>query len=311
MPLSTREAYGNALKTLGNQYDFWVMDADLSKATNTKVFAETYPNRFVNMGISEGDLMTTAAGIATCGQTVFASTFAVFATGRACEQVRNSIAYPSLNVKIAATHGGVLIGPDGGSHQAIEDIAIMRALPNMTVIVPCDEASTHQAVEASINHNGPVYLRFGRFPSDAVYTSSAAPFEIGKGNVLVDGNDVTLIAIGDMVSESLKAAEILKEKNINAAVIDMHTVKPIDKRLVVEYAQKTKGIVTAEDHNIIGGLGSAVSEVIAENPYAPVARIGLNDTYGRSGSRADLMEYFKLSGKDIADKAIALLARKR
>ena len=307
MALSTREAYGNALKNLADQYDFWVMDADLSKATNTKVFAADYPDRFVNVGISEGDLMTTAAGIASCGQTVFASTFAIFASCRACEQVRNSIAYTNLNVKIAATHGGVLIGPDGGSHQAIEDISIMRTFPNMTVIVPSDEALTYKAVEYAIKHEGPVYLRFGRFPSDDIYTKENAPFEWGKGNVLRDGSDITLIAIGDMVSESLKAAEQLKESGFSAAVIDMHTVKPIDKELILKYANKTKAVITAEDHTIIGGLGSAVAEVMAENPSVPLARIGLKDTFGRSGSRKELMEYFHLSAKDIAQQALSLL----
>lgn len=307
MALSTREAYGFALKELAEEYDFWVMDADLSKATNTKVFADAYPDRFINVGISEGDLMTTAAGIASCGQTVFASTFAIFASCRACEQVRNSIAYTSLNVKIAATHGGVLIGPDGGSHQAIEDISIMRTFPNMSVIVPSDPALTYKAVEFAIKHQGPVYLRFGRFPCEDVYVSSDAPFAFGKGNVLLDGTDITLIAIGDMVSESLHAAEKLKNQGISAAVIDMHTVKPIDRDLIIEYAKKTKAIVTAEDHSIIGGLGSAVSEVIAENPYARVARIGLQDTFGRSGSRDALLHYFKLSADDIASKAVTLL----
>lgn len=311
MVLSTREAYGEALRKLGAKYDFWVMDADLSKATKTDLFAEAYPERFINMGISEGDLMSTAAGLASCGQTVFASTFAVFAAGRAFEQVRNSIAYTNLNVKVAATHGGVLIGPDGGSHQAIEDISNMRTLPNMTVIVPCDAVSTFEAVEQAINLNGPVYLRFGRFPSGEVYKPGSCPFEIGKGNVLIDGGDITLMAIGDMVSESIEAASILKQKGIKAAVIDMHTIKPIDSALIIKYAEKTGAIVTAEDHNIIGGLGSAVAEVIAENCTARLARIGVQDMFGRSGSKEELKKYYRLTAEDIAEKAMSLVEYKR
>ncbi|MBN2558943.1 MAG: transketolase family protein [Clostridia bacterium] len=311
MALSTREAYGEALRKLGAKYDFWVMDADLSKATKTDLFADAYPERFINMGIAEGNLMSTAAGLASCGQTVFASTFAIFATGRAFEQVRNSIAYTNLNVKVAATHGGVLIGPDGGSHQAIEDISNMRTLPNMTVVVPCDAASTYEAVEQAINLVGPVYLRFGRFPGDDVYKTGSCPFEIGKGNVLIDGNDVTLIAIGDMVPESIKAASILKQNGIDAAVIDMHTVKPIDAPLIIEYAAKTGAVVTAEDHNIIGGLGSAVAEVLAENCTARLGRIGVQDLFGRSGSKEELKKYYKLTAEDIAEKAMALVEYKR
>ena len=309
MPLSTREAYGKALCKLADKYDFWVMDADLSKATKTNDFAEEHPDKFFNMGIAEGNLMSTAAGIASCGQTVFASTFAVFAAGRAFEQIRNSIAYTTLNVKIAATHGGVLIGPDGGSHQAIEDIGTMRTLPNMTILAPCDEISTISAVEAAIKHKGPVYLRFGRFPSDDVY-ESIPEIIIGKGNIIRDGDDVTLIGIGDMVSECIKAAKMLEEKNISAAVIDMCSVKPVDKELIIQYADKTGAVLTAEDHNIINGLGSSVAEVLAENCTAKLGRIGLNDTFGRSGSREDLMEYFHLSANDIAQKAITLIENK-
>ncbi len=306
MPLSTREAYGEALCQLADKYDFLVLDADLSKATKTIDFAKLHPERFFNIGIAEGNLMSTAAGIASCGQTVFASTFAVFAAGRAFEQVRNSVAYTSLNVKIAATHGGVLIGPDGGSHQAIEDIGTMRTLPNMTILVPSDELSTIAAVETAINHDGPVYLRFGRFPSDDIYTSKP-DIKIGKGTLLIDGSDVTLIGIGDMVSECLKAAAILKEQNVSAAVIDMCSVKPVDKELIIKYADKTGVVVTAEDHNIINGLGSSAAEVLAENGNAKLGRIGLQDTFGRSGSREDLLEYFHLSAKDIAEKALSLL----
>ncbi|MCR1899396.1 transketolase family protein [Irregularibacter muris] len=310
MSLSTREAYGIAIESLGDKYDFWVMDADLSKATMTHLFGEKFPDRFVNMGISESDLMTTAAGIASCGQMVFASTFAIFAAGRAFEQIRNSIAYTGLNVKIAATHGGVLIGEDGGSHQCIEDISLMRTLPNMTVIAPCDEASTFSAVEAAVKVSGPVYLRFGRFPAENVYTEGHVPFVVGKGNVIEDGDDVVIFAIGDMVSNAIKAAGMLAADGLSAAVIDMHTIKPIDKELILEYAFKTGAVVTAEDHNIIGGLGSAVAEVLAENPHAVLRRLGVKDTFGRSGKRKDLEEYFGLTSKDIYEKCRDAIASK-
>lgn len=301
MPLSTREAYGKALLKFADTYDYIVMDADLSKATQTVLFSKEYPRRFFNMGIAEGNLMSTAAGAATCGKTVFASTFAVFATGRAFEQIRNSIAYPKLNVKIAATHGGVLIGEDGGSHQAIEDISNMRTLPNMTVIVPCDEQSSYMAVKAAIELDGPVYLRFGRFATEDVYSEGSVPFQIGKGNVLREGTDVTIIAIGDMVCESLKAASILKEEDIDACVIDMHTVKPIDRELILKKAKISRAVVTAEDHSIIGGLGSAVAEVLSESPIASLRRVGLNDCFGTTGSRRELADYFGLNAANIAE----------
>ncbi|MFI3208796.1 MAG: transketolase family protein [Eubacteriales bacterium] len=293
--LSTREAYGQALATLGETNEFMVLDADLSKATQTVAFAKKFPERFFNIGIAEGDMMTTAAGMATTGKTVFASTFAMFAAGRAYEQIRNSIAYTGLNVKIGATHGGILIGEDGASHQCIEDISLMRTIPNMTVIVPCDESSVYEAVKASIEYDGPVYLRFGRMSSEPVYTKETAKFEIGKGNVLKDGTDVTIIAIGDLVAEALKAAQELEEQGVSAAVIDMASVKPIDKALVLEYAEKTGKIITAEDHNIIGGLGSAVAEILAEESDAKLRRVGARDEFGGSGPRAVLMEAYKLN----------------
>ncbi len=298
MGLSTREAYGKALAEHGKKMDFVVLDADLAKATQTVLFKKAFPERFFNMGISEGDMMTTAAGMSTCGKKVFASTFAVFAAGRAYEQVRNSIAYPNLPVVIAATHGGALIGEDGASHQAIEDIALMRATPNMTVIVPCDEHSVFQAVEFAANAKTPVYLRFGRFPCDDVY-KAGDKITIGKGSVLKDGTDVTIIAIGDLVPEAVKAAELLAKEGVNAAVIDMHTVKPIDRELIEKYAEKTGKIITAEDHNIIGGLGSAVTEIVAEKANAKVKRLGLNDTFGKSGTKPALQEYFGLNAANI------------
>lgn len=298
--LTTREAYGEALAKLGQTRDFLVLDADLAKATQTVRFQKKFPERFFDMGIAEGDMMTTAAGMATTGKTVFASTFAMFASGRAYEQVRNSIAYPNLHVIIGATHGGVLIGEDGASHQCIEDISLMRTMPNMTVVVPCDAASVFEAVKAALDWEGPVYLRFGRASCPPVY-GEKAPFTLGRGNVLRDGSDVTIIAIGDMVYEALGACEILRQQGISAAVIDMHTVKPIDRELILEYAGKTGKIVTAEDHNIIGGLGSAVAEVLAEENCARLRRVGIPDTFGRSGKRADLQQYFGLTAEHIAE----------
>ncbi len=299
--LSTREAYGQALAALGETNEFLVLDADLSKATQTIAFANKYPERFFNIGIAEGDMMTTAAGMATTGKTVFASTFAMFAAGRAYEQIRNSIAYTGLNVKIGATHGGILIGEDGASHQCIEDISLMRTIPNMTVIVPCDELTVHKAVKAAIEFDGPVYLRFGRASSEAVYTEETARFEIGKGNVLRDGDDVTIIAIGDLVAEAMKAAKVLEEKGVSAAVIDMASVKPIDKELVLKYAEKTGKIITAEDHNVIGGLGSAVAEILAEESSAKLRRVGAQDEFGGSGTREELAEAYKLTAAGILE----------
>lgn len=306
MALSTREAYGAALVKLSEKYDFWVMDADLSKATKTDGFAKAHPDRFLDMGIAECNLMGTAAGIATCGERVFASSFAMFTAGRAFEQIRNSIAYPRLNVKIGATHGGVLLGEDGGSHQAIEDLSLMRTLPNMTVICPCDEASTYPLVEEALLMDGPVYLRFGRFTAEDVYTGDTE-FTIGRGNVVRDGSDVTLVGIGEMVSASLHAAEILAQQGIDAAVIDMHTLKPIDRDMILTYGKRTGRIVTAEDHSVIGGLGGAVAEVLAENPCAALRRIGLQDTFGRSGTIDALKKYYHLMPEDIASAAMQMI----
>lgn len=307
MSLSTREAYGMALASLGETEEFVVLDADLAKATQTQNFAKKFPHRFFDMGISEGDLIGTAAGIATTGEPVFASTFAMFAAGRAYEQVRNAVAYPRLNVKIAATHGGVLIGEDGASHQCIEDISLMRTIPGMTVLVPCDEHSVYLAVKAALKMDGPVYLRFGRASSEPVYTEATAKFEIGKGNVIRDGQDITIMAIGDLVAEAVKAATILEERNISAAVIDMASVKPLDRELVCEYAAKTGKIVTAEDHNVIGGLGSAVAEVLAEIGAAKLRRVGMQDEFGCSGKRGELQEKFKLNAQGILEAVEALL----
>ncbi|OON98627.1 MAG: transketolase [Epulopiscium sp. Nele67-Bin004] len=298
--IPTREAYGKALVQFGATKEFFVLDADLAKATQTFLFKEAYPQRFFDMGIAEADMMTTAAGMASCGKKVFASSFAMFAAGRAYEQIRNSIAYPNLPVVIGATHGGVMIGEDGASHQAIEDISLMRGMPNMTVIVPCDAESVTQIVEQSLEFKSPIYLRTGRGATPVVYTNGEK-ITIGKGNILRDGTDLTIIAIGELVPEALKAADILKNEGVSVAVIDMHTVKPIDRELVCEYAKKTKNIITAEDHSIIGGLGSAVAEILAETGDAKLKRLGVNDEYGKSGTRDALQEFFKLNAAGIVE----------
>ncbi len=310
MSLSTREAYGRALVALAEKRDFVVLDADLSKATQTCLFAKAYPDRFFDLGIAEGHMMNVAAGMAACGETVFASTFAIFGAGRAYEQIRNGIAYTGLNVKIACSHGGVLIGEDGGSHQAIEDLALMRVLPGMTVIAPCDELSTYAAVEAALAVDGPVYLRFGRFPVPAVYTPRTIKFEIGKGNVLRDGRDCVVFALGDMVFEALEAAKMLAERGVDIAVVDLHTVKPIDREIVLTLAKKTRAVVTAEDHSVIGGLGSAVADALSETPIAYQERVGIKDQFGQSGSSAALKEYFGLNAVNIARACERAMARR-
>lgn len=303
--LSTREAYGLALAEFGAQYDFYVLDADLAKATQTIKFKEKYPERFIDMGIAESNMMNFAAGISSCGVPVFASTFAAFAAGRAYDQVRNGIAYPNCNVKIGATHGGVLIGADGGSHQCIEDISLMRTIPNMTVLCPCDVEETYACVKAALQKDGPVYLRFGRLGTPDVYEKGTLDFEIGKGRVVLDGADVTIIAVGDMVYRSVEAAGLLKKEGIVAAVIDMASVKPIDEKLILTYAKKTGAVVTAEDHNVIGGLGGAVAEVLSRDLPTPMEFVGIQDRFGCSGSPTELE---KLYGLDI--EAIAEAARK-
>lgn len=307
--LSTREAYGLALAALGEQYDFYVLDADLSKATQTVQFAKKFPDRFLNMGIAEGNMMNFAAGMSSCGKPVFASTFAAFAAGRAYDQIRNGIVYPNCNVKIGATHGGVLIGADGGSHQCVEDLALMRAIPGMVVLCPCDTMDTNACVEAALKYEGPVYLRFGRLPSPDVYAEPVS-FEIGKGDVIRDGTDVTLIAVGDMVARCVQAAESLAAEGICAAVINMASVKPIDAALICRYAEKTGCIVTAEDHNVKGGLGGAVAEVLAASKPVPVEFVGIQDVFGRSGEPSELAEVYGLTGETIAAAARKAISRK-
>lgn len=307
---ATREAYGQALEELGAVHqDVVVLDADLSKSTKTSMFQSKYPERFFNAGIAEQNLMGLAAGFAAAGKVPFASTFAVFATGRAYDQIRNSICYPRLNVKIAATHAGITVGEDGGSHQALEDINLMRGLPNMTVLVPADGPEAKNAVKAAAEYEGPVYIRLGRSGVPTI-TDADAPFVIGKGRVMREGSDVTLIGCGMMVAKALEAADALAEEGVSAAVIDMSTIKPIDRELIVEWAKKTGAIVTAEEHNIIGGLGSAVAEVLVEEALVPMERVGIEDVFGESGIGGELVEKYRLTAEHIVEKAKRAMARK-
>ncbi len=305
--IATREAYGKALSELGDKYkNIIVLDADLSKSTKTDLFKAKFPERFINCGIAESNMMSVAAGIASCGNIVFASTFAMFAAGRAFEQVRNSIGYPHLNVKIGASHAGITVGEDGASHQCIEDIALMRSIPGMVVINPCDATSTKKLVEEVVKYYGPVYLRLGRLAVEVVYDDNVK-FEIGKSITIKDGNDVTIIATGLMVQEALKAHDILKEKGISARVIDMHTIKPIDRDAIIKAAKETKGIVSCEEHNIHGGLGSAIAEVLCETFPAKMKIIGIKDEFGRSGEPKALMKKYGITADDIVNGVLDVL----
>lgn len=307
--IATREAYGKALCDLASKYAYVVLDADLAAATKTGMFKKAYPDRFFDCGIAEGNMMSVAAGIASTGKTVFASSFAMFASGRAFEQVRNSIGYPGLNVKIGATHGGISVGEDGATHQCNEDFATMRSIPGMVIINPADAVEAAAAVEAAIIHNGPVYMRFGRYALPILYGEDYK-FELGKGVELADGTDVTLVGTGFMVSTCLEARELLAKEGISARVINIHTIKPIDKEILVKAAKETGAIVTAEEHTIYGGLGSAVAEVLVENHPVPMARVGVEDTFGRSGTVPALMEYYGLTAENIAKKAKEVINRK-
>lgn len=308
--IATRDAYGEALAELGAvNENIVVLEADLSKSTKTSDFKKVYPERHFNMGIAEQNMLGVAAGFAAAGKIPFASSFAVFATGRAYDQIRNSIAYPNLNVKIAATHAGLTVGEDGGSHQMLEDIALMRALPNMTVIVPADGIETKQAVKAAAEYEGPVYIRMGR-PKVPVLFDENYTFEIGKGVVLKEGTDVTLVGTGIMVSKAVEAAELLAAEGISAAVVNISTIKPLDAELIVAQAQKTGAIVTCEEHNIYGGLGSAVAEVLVENCPVPMARVGVADKFGESGLPDELLEKYGLTAANIAAQAKAVIAKK-
>ncbi len=301
--IATREAYGNALAELGEKYDFVVLDADLAAATKTGVFKKKYPERFFDCGIAEGNMVTVAAGIASTGKIPFVSTFAMFAAGRAFEQIRNSVAYPHLNVKIGATHAGITVGEDGATHQCLEDIGTMRTVPGMVIINPADAVEARAAVEAALNHDGPVYMRFGRLAVPVFNDAESYKFELGKGIQLCDGNDVTIIATGIMVNMAVEAAELLKAEGISARVINIHTIKPIDREIITKAAKETGAIVTAEEHNIIGGLGSAVAEVVCEECPVPVVRLGVEDQFGRSGKVPALLEMYGLTKENIAAKA--------
>lgn len=306
MGIATREAYGNVLKNvLVNNPDVVVLDADLGNATKSITFKSVAPERYFDMGISEQDMMGTAAGLATCGKIPFASTFAVFAAGRAFEQVRNSIAYPRLNVKIAATHAGLTVGEDGGSHQSVEDISLMRSLPNMTVISPADAREAEEAIKASVEYVGPVYIRLGRAAVEDIHGEDYK-FRWGKGEVLREGKDVGIIATGIMVAKALEAAKILEQEGISARVVNIHTIKPLDKELIIETAKQTGKIVTAEEHSVIGGLGSAVSETLIREYPVRQAMVGIQDSFGESGKPAELLAKYGLTAEDIAKAAKGL-----
>jgi transketolase len=309
---ATRESYGAALVELGEKYDFLVLDADLAAATKTGMFKKKFPERFFDCGIAEGNMMCVAAGIAATGKVVFASSFAMFAAGRAFEQVRNCIGYPHLNVKIGATHAGITVGEDGATHQCNEDIALMRTIPGMTIISPADADEAYAAVEAAINFYGPVYLRFGRFAVPNLTPElKDYKFEIGKGVTYREGKDVTIVANGYMVHLAVEAAEMLAKEGIDAGVINIHTIKPLDTELLVDAAKKSGAIVTAEEHTVIGGLGAAVCEALAESCPVPVLRVGVEDQYGRSGKVPELLELYGLTAENIAAKARAAVAMKK
>ena len=301
--IATRDSYGNGLVAVGAEHsDLVVLDADLAGATKTGTFKKVYPERHFNFGIAEGNMMAAAAGMAAAGLVPFVSSFAMFAAGRAFEQVRNSIGYPNLNVKIGATHGGISVGEDGASHQCCEDFALMRAIPGMTVICPADDVEARAAVKAAYEHQGPVYLRFGRL-AVPVFHSEDYSFQIGKGEVVKDGSDVAIIANGLMVYEAIQAAEALEAEGIHAMVINMATIKPLDEELVLKAAEKCGKVITCEEHSIIGGLGEAVCAVLSEKLPTPVRRIGVNDEYGHSGPAVQLLKQFGLSAEHIVEVA--------
>lgn len=304
---SLRVAYGEALRDLGAVNDKVVVcDADLAHATMTSIFAEKYPERFFNFGIAESNMMGAAAGLAHSGLIPFVSTFALFGTGRAYEQIRNSIAYVGANVKIACSHSGLSVGEDGGSHQTVEDIALMRVVPGMTVLVPCDPIETKKAVNAAAELEGPVYIRVARPVCDC-YTDEDTPFTPGKANVMRDGGDVAIFSAGLMIPKALEAAELLAKQGVSAAVVNFHTIKPFDEETALYYANKCKAVVTAEEHSVIGGLGSAAAEVLAGKSTVKFDRVGIQDRFGQSGTPAALFEEYGLTGENIAAKALALL----
>lgn len=309
--IATREAYGSALAEFGDKYDkLVVLDADLAEATKTIKFKKKFPDRFFDCGIAEGNMVTVAAGLAAAGLIPFCSSFAMFAAGRAFEQVRNAIGYPHLNVKIGATHAGISVGEDGATHQCLEDFATMRSIPGMTVMQPADAVEARAMVEAAINYVGPCYMRFGRFAVPVLFDQDTYKFEWGKGKVLADGKDVTLVATGLMVEQALVARDLLAAENISARVVNIHTIKPLDEDLILKCAADTGCIVTAEEHNYIGGLGSAVCECVSGNHPVPVKRVGVEDQFGRSGKVPPLLEMYGLTANNIAAKAKEAIAAK-
>ena len=308
--IATREAYGNALAEFGDKYDFVVLDADLAAATKTGVFKKKFPERFFDCGIAEGNMMSVAAGLAAAGKVPFASTFAMFAAGRAFEQIRNSIGYPHLNVKIGATHAGITVGEDGATHQCLEDLGTMRTIPGMAIVNPADAVEARAAVEWAINYNGPVYLRFGRLAVPVIFDKDNYKFEFGKAMTLAEGKDVTIFATGVTVYMALEARDILAAEGISARVVNIHTIKPLDREAVIAAARETGAIVTAEEHNVIGGLGSAVAEAVCEACPVPVVRVGVEDQFGRSGKVPALLEMYGLTPANIAAKAKAAIELK-
>ncbi len=301
--IATRDSYGDALVELGREHDnLIVLDADLAAATKTAVFKKAYPERFIDCGIAEANMTGVAAGLSTCGKVPFISSFAMFAAGRAFEQVRNSIGYPHLNVKIGATHAEITVGEDGATHQCNEDIALMRTIPGMVVINPADDVEARAAVKAAYEYEGPVYLRFGRLALPVIHDETDYTFEIGKGEVLREGRDLTIVATGAMVSNSLEAAEKLAIDGIDAKVINIHTIKPLDEELIIEAAKETGRVITVEEHSVIGGLGSVVCDALALKAPTPVLKIGINDTFGESGPAVELLKKYKLDADSIYAK---------
>ena len=299
---ATRESYGEALKELADQYpQVVVLDADLAEATKTGIFKKAYPDRFIDCGIAECDMVGVAAGLATCGKIPFATSFAMFSTGRAYEQVRNSVGYPHLNVKIVGSHAGISVGEDGATHQCNEDIALMRTIPGMVVLNPSDHYEMKAAVQAAIEHYGPVYIRLGRLAGESFNNADADKFELGNGITLKDGKDITIIATGLMVSRALEAVKTLAEQGIDARLINIHTIKPIDREIIVKAAKETGKIITVEEHNVIGGLGDAVCSVLSEECPTPVMKIGVNDVFGHSGPAQDLLDEFGLNAEHIVE----------
>ena len=306
--IATRESYGNALVELGKEHeDLVVLDADLAAATKTGTFKKAFPDRHIDCGIAEANMVGIGAGLAAAGMVPFVSSFAMFAAGRAFEQVRNSVGYPHLNVKIGATHAGISVGEDGATHQCNEDIALMRTIPGMVVISPADDVEAKAAVRAAYEYDGPVYLRFGRLAASVIFDEETYKFEIGKGQVVTEGTDVTIIATGLMVGNSMEAAKMLAEKGISAKVINMATIKPLDEELVIAAAKETGKVVTVEEHSVIGGLGSAVCDVLSEKCPTPVLKVGVNDVFGHSGPALDLIAEFGLDAKGIAEKVEAFV----